>query len=391
MYKLFFAWQSQVKETHNFIRKHLRLAVKELEKQGLDITIIESPTQEEAGSPDITGAIWEQIYDSEVFVGDVSFVENETSNPNVMYEVGIADALLGANRVIILADSNTSTRINEIAFDINHKRISPIKGCETFYKELACWIQAAIENAEQSIFVKKSIAENLSEELGTLLNYFYNLSAVKWLPDKSKIEKSVVEKAMSEKEYDYIAINVTLQKVIEMMEQKIQRYHPLLSKRLAWKYIKVIERLKEYQFFCECIHHDHISIIPESRVQRNLYDSNTFKLNGSFDVKHLKGNVFFSKNALILCGADGFSVLDKRMLCDLGDNGKIQQVEIEGGDLTGIVMRKAKINENRLADISQCVVNSFNAIAECINDFGFNVVNAGKDCTDIGVFSLEIR
>ena len=141
MYKLFFAWQSQVKDTHNFIRKHLRLAVKELEKQGLDITIIESPTQEEAGSPDITGAIWEQIYDSEVFVGDVSFVENGTSNSNVMYEVGIADALLGANRVILLADSNTT--INEIAFDINHKRISPTKDSEFFYKELASWIQAA--------------------------------------------------------------------------------------------------------------------------------------------------------------------------------------------------------------------------------------------------------
>lgn len=389
MYKLFFAWQSQVKDTHNFIRKHLRLAVKELEKQGLDITIIESPTQEEAGSPDITGAIWEQIYDSEVFVGDVSFVENGTSNSNVMYEVGIADALLGANRVILLADSNTT--INEIAFDINHKRISPIKDSEFFYKELASWIQAALENAEQSIFVKKSIAENLAEELGTMFNYFCNLSGVKWIPDMHKIEEATVEKIMTEKEYDFIVLNVTLQKVIESMEEKLQRYQFLLSKRLAWKYIRVIERLKEYQFLCECIHHDHISIIPESRVQSNLYDSNTFKLNGSFDVKYLKGNVFFSKNALILCGTNGFSALDKRMLCDMGDNGKIQQAEIEGGGLTGVVMRKARVNENRIPDISQCVANCLNAIVECINSFGFAIVDAGKDGADIGVFSLEIR
>lgn len=39
-----------------------------------------------------------------------------------MYELGIADALLGANRTIILADENT--KIEKLAFDINHKRIS---------------------------------------------------------------------------------------------------------------------------------------------------------------------------------------------------------------------------------------------------------------------------
>ena len=38
-----------------------------------------------------------------------------------MYELGIADALLGANRTIILADENT--KIEKLAFDINHKRI----------------------------------------------------------------------------------------------------------------------------------------------------------------------------------------------------------------------------------------------------------------------------
>lgn len=79
------------------------------------------------------------------------------------------------------------------------------------------------------------------------------------------------------------------------------------------------------------------------------------------------------------------------MLCDMGDNGKIQQAEIEGGGLTGVVMRKARVNENRIPDISQCVANCLNAIVECINSFGFAIVDAGKDGADIGVFSLEIR
>lgn len=42
----------------------------------------------------------------------------------MLYETGIADAFIRDKRVILLCDENTI--IGEIAFDINHKKISRI-------------------------------------------------------------------------------------------------------------------------------------------------------------------------------------------------------------------------------------------------------------------------
>ena len=107
-YKVFLAWQSQNKKTASYIKNQLDKAVKLLKEQGTTIDVIKSPTQEDAGSPNINEAIWKQIQGADIFIADLSFVSRvRTSNDNVMYELGIADALLGANRTIILADENT--------------------------------------------------------------------------------------------------------------------------------------------------------------------------------------------------------------------------------------------------------------------------------------------
>lgn len=80
------------------------MAQKELQEDGINIKLIKSLTQEDSGSPDITGLIWKQIQTADVFVGDLTFAETTIglSNNNVMYEVGIADALLGEDRVVLL-------------------------------------------------------------------------------------------------------------------------------------------------------------------------------------------------------------------------------------------------------------------------------------------------
>ena len=132
-YKVFLAWQSQNRTTSKFIKAQLKKSVALLSERGYDIVLIERPTQEDSGAPNINSVIWEQISDSDVFIADISnIIQNDQtiiSNPNVMYELGIAEALLGAHRTILLCDENTP--VDKVAFDINHNRISSIKTSNT--------------------------------------------------------------------------------------------------------------------------------------------------------------------------------------------------------------------------------------------------------------------
>ena len=139
-YRLFQAWQNQDKEYTDFLTKTIENVVKiELEKD-INIEVIRFPAQDEAGSPDVVNMVWEQISNCDLFVGDLtSIADNDThsiSNPNVMYEVGIADAILGEKRVILVCSKETN--IEKLAFDVNHKRISPLN--KKIIKLLNFWL-----------------------------------------------------------------------------------------------------------------------------------------------------------------------------------------------------------------------------------------------------------
>ena len=110
-YRLFQAWQNQDKEYTDFITRTIREVVEIEKSRGIEIEVIRFPAQDEAGSPDVVDMVWEQIANSDIFVGDLTGITNvgdcTVSNPNVMYEVGIADSLLGEKRVILLCSKDT--------------------------------------------------------------------------------------------------------------------------------------------------------------------------------------------------------------------------------------------------------------------------------------------
>ena len=86
-YKVFLAWQSQNRTTSKFIKAQLKKSVALLSERGYDIVLIERPTQEDSGAPNINSVIWEQISDSDVFIADISnIIQNDQtiiSYPNV--------------------------------------------------------------------------------------------------------------------------------------------------------------------------------------------------------------------------------------------------------------------------------------------------------------------
>ena len=102
--------------------------------------------------------IMQKINECSIFIADISSYETAEgvicdANPNVMYELGIAETLLGAHRTILLCDENTP--VDKVAFDINHNRISSIKTSNTnLFIDLADWLESALIEADKERYIK---------------------------------------------------------------------------------------------------------------------------------------------------------------------------------------------------------------------------------------------
>lgn len=122
---IFYSWQSDIKPSRNFISDCLRNLPKKLEHMAL--CEIDRDTQGLAGAPDIGDSIYEKIDRADIFIADVTIINPDyagrpTPNPNVLIELGYAIKALGWDRIILLYDKDMG-EIEDIPFDINHRRI----------------------------------------------------------------------------------------------------------------------------------------------------------------------------------------------------------------------------------------------------------------------------
>lgn len=123
---IFYSWQSDIRVSRNFISGCLD----KLRKKIKDIILcdIDRDTQGLAGAPDIGDSIYEKIDSADIFIADVTIINGDyagrrTPNPNVMIELGYAIKSLGWDRIILLYDKDFG-EIEELPFDINHRRIT---------------------------------------------------------------------------------------------------------------------------------------------------------------------------------------------------------------------------------------------------------------------------
>lgn len=129
--KVFYSWQSDLdsKYNRNFIKDCLERAIKKINKD-LDLeeaVRLDQDTKDVAGSPDIANTIYAKIRESDVFVGDVSFIgktasEKHCSNPNVLIELGYALSSLTDICIINLMNTSYGAPDGNLPFDLAHKR-----------------------------------------------------------------------------------------------------------------------------------------------------------------------------------------------------------------------------------------------------------------------------
>lgn len=128
--KIFYSWQSDLENQTNrtLIETCIEKAVSSLNKESaLFDFIVDSAIRDEAGAADIPNSILKKIREANIFVGDITIINKESSNrktpnPNVLIELGYAAGVLDWPQIICVANLEHGA-IEELPFDIRHRKI----------------------------------------------------------------------------------------------------------------------------------------------------------------------------------------------------------------------------------------------------------------------------
>lgn len=188
---VFFSWQSDLDaKTNRYVIGDCLKNICKKHKLSYD-----EATAGRCGSPDIARTIEEKIRNADIFVADVTIINTETTskptpNPNVLFELGIAQAILGWDRIILVVNTAYAP-IEKLPFDIDKHRaltytLSPLDTENLSNKMKSEQIQASLQTAIHLILEdnpqKEILKENYSKKiqhsrdsnkLEQILNYFY--------------------------------------------------------------------------------------------------------------------------------------------------------------------------------------------------------------------------
>ena len=121
----FYSWQARLpnKTNRGLIEDALERAIKEINR---DLSVqsrvsIDSDTKGEPGSPDIINTILKKIDECSIFIADVSLVDGNQPNANVMFELGYAMKALGDGRILMVFNEAYGAT-KDLPFDLGFKR-----------------------------------------------------------------------------------------------------------------------------------------------------------------------------------------------------------------------------------------------------------------------------
>ena len=129
---VFYSWQSDLPNATNrgFIQKALENAAKSIrDDDSIQVEpVVDRDTSGVPGSPDIARTIFEKIEESQVFVCDVSIINQSgesrpTPNPNVLIELGYALKTLGSERILMVLNKAYGA-VELLPFDLRLKRVT---------------------------------------------------------------------------------------------------------------------------------------------------------------------------------------------------------------------------------------------------------------------------
>lgn len=164
-YTVFYSWQSDLdnKTNRSFIQDALEKAARSISSyKNFDLeAVVDRDTYGIPGSPSIIESITGKIAKSDIFICDISIINTssegrQTPNPNVLYELGYASAILGWDR-IIMVQNTAFGEPDKLPFDLRGRRI------------LQYHIDSNIENKANE---KQKLKQKLIETFHDALKYY---------------------------------------------------------------------------------------------------------------------------------------------------------------------------------------------------------------------------
>jgi hypothetical protein len=128
--KIFYSWQSDLPNNTNrgFIEKALNKAAKSIRNDdSIKVEpVVDRDTQGVLGSPSIPHVILQKIDECDIFVCDVSIINNDSKyrlmpNPNVLFELGYALKRLSWDNIILVMNEAFGG-VRELPFDLEKRR-----------------------------------------------------------------------------------------------------------------------------------------------------------------------------------------------------------------------------------------------------------------------------
>lgn len=186
-YTAFYSWQSDLENKYNrsFIQDALQKATKSISQDknfALD-AVVDRDTYGMVGSPSIVESITGKIAKSDVFVCDISIINypgtgRPTPNPNVLYELGFASAILGWERIIMIQNTAFGN-VDMLPFDLRGRRI------------LQYHLDGSIENkSKEKKLLKELIINIFQDALKHYTNDFISKEKIVWW-GKWRIESKI--------------------------------------------------------------------------------------------------------------------------------------------------------------------------------------------------------
>ena len=182
---VFFSWQTDLpnKTNRSLIRQSIDIAIKNLSEKSLKGIkfLYDESTYGEVGAPDIGETIINKISKSDIFICDISIINHNSKfrkspNPNVMFELGYAASCLGWDNIICIYDT-AGGKIDQLPFDINHRRILPYSSTNADAKKI---LALSIQNAIERMISKGLLYSPLKDHLKGKMDYCF-LSILKQL------------------------------------------------------------------------------------------------------------------------------------------------------------------------------------------------------------------
>ncbi|WP_166742049.1 TIR domain-containing protein [Burkholderia cepacia] len=188
-FRIFFSWQSDLPDATNTkaIRTALQGAVKSLKSVYPDLTIVlDEATRDTSGSPNIARKIFEKIERSDMLVCDITTIDRQATrpcpNPNVLYELGYAMALLGEDRIVMLFNEAHGTVKTDLPFDIVQNRVSPYTMTEPVTPESSSQLASLAKVAIRAVIVKDPKTPVQLRGLDPeKIKYEHDVENLKWL------------------------------------------------------------------------------------------------------------------------------------------------------------------------------------------------------------------